>query len=136
MVCRVTYSGRSCSSQLPFQRRWFSSQFHLCLFNPKVVFLLLSGSAVLTLLFSVGHGKLQGNKNSLGRRLFGLLSSGVDGRKVEELDNPHEILKMLIDLVSILLNCSPWALMGANVTVSLHTLPCSLLINDFIFFLF
>ncbi|XP_068279813.1 coiled-coil domain-containing protein 125 [Nyctibius grandis] len=47
-----------------------------------------------------GHVKLQGNKNSLGRKLSGLLSSDVDCRKVEELDNPHEILKMLIDLVN------------------------------------
>ncbi|PKU36545.1 zinc finger fyve hypothetical protein [Limosa lapponica baueri] len=43
--------------------------------------------------------KLQGNKNSLGQKLSGLLSSDGDCRKVEELDNPHEILKLLIDLV-------------------------------------
>uniref|UniRef100_A0A8B9S8I6 Coiled-coil domain containing 125 n=1 Tax=Apteryx owenii TaxID=8824 RepID=A0A8B9S8I6_APTOW len=43
---------------------------------------------------------LQGNKKSLGQKLSGLLSSGVDCRKVEELDNPHEILKMLIDLLN------------------------------------
>uniref|UniRef100_A0A8C3KL84 Coiled-coil domain containing 125 n=1 Tax=Calidris pygmaea TaxID=425635 RepID=A0A8C3KL84_9CHAR len=43
---------------------------------------------------------LQGNKNSLGQKLSGLLSSDGDCRKVEELDNPHEILKMLIDLVN------------------------------------
>ncbi|XP_050769090.1 coiled-coil domain-containing protein 125 [Gymnogyps californianus] len=47
-----------------------------------------------------GHVKLQGNKNSLGQKLSSLLSSDVDCRKVEELDNPHEILKMLIDLVN------------------------------------
>ncbi|KFQ72722.1 Coiled-coil domain-containing protein 125, partial [Phoenicopterus ruber ruber] len=47
-----------------------------------------------------GHVKLQGNKNSLGQKLSGLLSSDVDCRKVGELDNPHEILKMLIDLVN------------------------------------
>ncbi|NWR57336.1 CC125 protein, partial [Bucorvus abyssinicus] len=47
-----------------------------------------------------GHLKLQGNKNSLGQKLSGLLSSGVDCRKVEELDNPHEILMMLIDLIN------------------------------------
>ncbi|NXK06784.1 CC125 protein, partial [Herpetotheres cachinnans] len=47
-----------------------------------------------------GHVKLQGNKNSLGQKLSGLLSSDVDCRKVEELDNPHEILKILIDLVN------------------------------------
>ncbi|XP_074993429.1 coiled-coil domain-containing protein 125 isoform X3 [Calonectris borealis] len=47
-----------------------------------------------------GHVKLQGNKNRLGQKLSGLLSSDVDCRKVEELDNPHEILKMLIDLVN------------------------------------
>ncbi|KFW12791.1 Coiled-coil domain-containing protein 125, partial [Eurypyga helias] len=45
-------------------------------------------------------GKLQGNKNSLGQKLSSLLSSDVDCRKVGELDNPHEILKMLIDLVN------------------------------------
>ncbi|NXC51458.1 CC125 protein, partial [Penelope pileata] len=44
--------------------------------------------------------RVQGNKNSLGQKLSGLLSSDVDSRKVEELDNPHEILKMLIDLVN------------------------------------
>ncbi|XP_061873894.1 coiled-coil domain-containing protein 125 isoform X2 [Colius striatus] len=47
-----------------------------------------------------GHVKLQGNKNSLGQKLSRLLSSEVDCRKVEELDNPHEILKTLIDLVN------------------------------------
>ncbi|NXK29051.1 CC125 protein, partial [Arenaria interpres] len=47
-----------------------------------------------------GRVKLQGNKNSLGQKLSGLLSSDGDCRKVEELDNPHEILKMLIDLVN------------------------------------
>ncbi|KFP36853.1 Coiled-coil domain-containing protein 125, partial [Chlamydotis macqueenii] len=47
-----------------------------------------------------GRVKLQANKNSLGQKLSGLLSSDVDCRKVEELDNPHEILKMLIDLVN------------------------------------
>ncbi|NXG30327.1 CC125 protein, partial [Dromaius novaehollandiae] len=47
-----------------------------------------------------GRVKLQGNKKSLGQKLSGLLSSGVDCRKVEELDNPHEILKMLIDLLN------------------------------------
>ncbi|NWX82813.1 CC125 protein, partial [Nothoprocta pentlandii] len=47
-----------------------------------------------------GHVKLQGNKKSLGQKLSGLLSSGVDCRRVEELDNPHEILKMLIDLLN------------------------------------
>lgn len=47
-----------------------------------------------------GSVKLQVNKNSLGQKLSGLLSSDADSRKVEELDNPHEILKMLIDLVN------------------------------------
>ncbi|XP_062369457.1 coiled-coil domain-containing protein 125 [Cinclus cinclus] len=44
--------------------------------------------------------KLPGNKNNLGRKLSSLLSSDGDCRKVEELDNPHEILRMLIDLVN------------------------------------
>ncbi|NXY81102.1 CC125 protein, partial [Alcedo cyanopectus] len=47
-----------------------------------------------------GHVKLQGNRNSLGQKLSGLLSSHLDFRKVEELDNPHEVLKMLIDLIN------------------------------------
>ncbi|KFP17898.1 Coiled-coil domain-containing protein 125, partial [Egretta garzetta] len=47
-----------------------------------------------------GRVKLQGNKNSLGQKLSSLLSSGADCRKVEQVDNPHEILKMLIDLVN------------------------------------
>ncbi|NXP11812.1 CC125 protein, partial [Thinocorus orbignyianus] len=46
-----------------------------------------------------GRVKLQ-RKNSLGQKLSSLLSSDGDCRKVEELDNPHEILKMLIDLVN------------------------------------
>ncbi|NXU36120.1 CC125 protein, partial [Drymodes brunneopygia] len=44
--------------------------------------------------------KLQGNKNNLGQKLSSLLLSDGDCRKVEELDNPHEILRMLIDLVN------------------------------------
>ncbi|NXS57543.1 CC125 protein, partial [Brachypteracias leptosomus] len=47
-----------------------------------------------------GRVKLQGNKNSLGQKLSSLLSSDVDCRRVEELENPHEILKMLIDLIN------------------------------------
>ncbi|XP_040397827.1 coiled-coil domain-containing protein 125 isoform X1 [Cygnus olor] len=47
-----------------------------------------------------GSVKLQGNKNNLGQKLSSLLSSDVDSRKVEELDNPHEILKILIDLIN------------------------------------
>ncbi|NXK80563.1 CC125 protein, partial [Amazona guildingii] len=47
-----------------------------------------------------GHIKLQENKTSLGQKLSSLLSSEVDGKKVKELDNPNEILKMLIDLVN------------------------------------
>ncbi|NWX40457.1 CC125 protein, partial [Steatornis caripensis] len=47
-----------------------------------------------------GRVKLQGNTSSLGQKLAGLLSSDVDCRKVEELDNPNEILKMLVDLVN------------------------------------
>ncbi|NXX96168.1 CC125 protein, partial [Centropus bengalensis] len=47
-----------------------------------------------------GHVKVQGNKNSLGRKLSALLSSDGDAKKVEELDNPHEILKLLIDLIN------------------------------------
>ncbi|NWW19545.1 CC125 protein, partial [Falcunculus frontatus] len=44
--------------------------------------------------------KLQGKKNNLGQKLSSLLLSDGDCRKVEELDNPHEILWMLIDLVN------------------------------------
>ncbi|NXR19998.1 CC125 protein, partial [Cinclus mexicanus] len=47
-----------------------------------------------------GSWALPGNKNNLGRKLSSLLSSDGDCRKVEELDNPHEILRMLIDLVN------------------------------------
>ncbi|KFV50227.1 Coiled-coil domain-containing protein 125, partial [Gavia stellata] len=47
-----------------------------------------------------GRVMLQGNKSNLGQKLSSLLSSDVDCRKVEELENPHEILKMLIDLVN------------------------------------
>ncbi|XP_010075009.1 PREDICTED: coiled-coil domain-containing protein 125, partial [Pterocles gutturalis] len=47
-----------------------------------------------------GCVKLHGNKTSLGQKLSSLLSSDVDCKKVEEIDNPHEILKMLIDLVN------------------------------------
>ncbi|KAK2520118.1 Ccdc125 [Columba guinea] len=64
-----------------------------------------------------GHAKLPGNKNSLGQKLSGLLSSDGDCRKVKELDNPHEILKMLIDLVCILLNYSSCVLRGGNIAV-------------------
>ncbi|EMP36300.1 hypothetical protein UY3_06515 [Chelonia mydas] len=43
---------------------------------------------------------LQGNKKNLGQKLTGMLISDADGRKMEELDNPHEILRMLIDLLN------------------------------------
>ncbi|XP_041319237.1 coiled-coil domain-containing protein 125 [Pyrgilauda ruficollis] len=44
--------------------------------------------------------KSEGNKSSVGRKLSSLLSSEGDCRRVEELDNAHEILRMLIDLVN------------------------------------
>uniref|UniRef100_A0A8C3RSB1 Coiled-coil domain containing 125 n=1 Tax=Chelydra serpentina TaxID=8475 RepID=A0A8C3RSB1_CHESE len=43
---------------------------------------------------------LQGNKKNLGQKLMGMLISDADCRKMEELDNPHEILRMLIDLLN------------------------------------
>nr|XP_032625475.1 coiled-coil domain-containing protein 125 isoform X1 [Chelonoidis abingdonii]XP_032625476.1 coiled-coil domain-containing protein 125 isoform X1 [Chelonoidis abingdonii] len=43
---------------------------------------------------------LQGNKKNLGQKLTGMLISDADCRKMEELDNPHEILRMLIDLLN------------------------------------
>lgn len=52
-------------------------------------------------LFSSERVKLPGSKKNLGQKLSSLLSSDGDCRKVEELDTPHEILRMLIDLVSI-----------------------------------
>ncbi|NWT75674.1 CC125 protein, partial [Prunella himalayana] len=47
-----------------------------------------------------GSWAVEGSKNSLGQKLSSLLSSEGDCRKVQELDNAHEILRMLIDLVS------------------------------------
>ncbi|NXP57635.1 CC125 protein, partial [Chloropsis cyanopogon] len=44
--------------------------------------------------------KLEGSKTSLGRKLSSLLSSSGDCRKVEELDSAHDILRVLVDLVS------------------------------------
>ncbi|NWV62257.1 CC125 protein, partial [Malurus elegans] len=44
--------------------------------------------------------KSQVNKSNLGQKLSSLLLSDGDCRKVEELDNPHDILRLLIDLVS------------------------------------
>ncbi|NXY23917.1 CC125 protein, partial [Atrichornis clamosus] len=44
--------------------------------------------------------KLPGNRSGLGQKLSSLLSSEGDCRKVEELDNAHEILRMLIDMVN------------------------------------
>lgn len=76
-------------------------------------------------MFSLGRVKLPGNKNSLGQKLSGLLSSDGDCRKVKDLDNPHEILKMLIDMVSIFLNCLSWVLRGGNVAVNFNRLPHS-----------
>lgn len=82
--------------------RSFRSRFTKCLSCPKVVFSFPINSAVDALLFSLERVKPQGTKNNLGRKLSSLLSSDGDCRKVEELDNAHEILRMLIDLVSIL----------------------------------
>lgn len=81
-------------------------QVYKCPFYPKVLVPFLSGSAFDVLLFSLERVKLQGNKNNLGQKLSSLLSSDGDCRKVEELANPQEILRMLIDLVSIWFNSS------------------------------
>ncbi|XP_061477549.1 coiled-coil domain-containing protein 125 isoform X2 [Rhineura floridana] len=42
----------------------------------------------------------QGNRKSLGQKLMGMLSSGMDSKKAEELDNPQEIIRMLTDLLN------------------------------------
>ncbi|XP_028604838.2 coiled-coil domain-containing protein 125 isoform X3 [Podarcis muralis] len=44
-----------------------------------------------------GAFTFQGNRKSLGRKLMGMLASGADSKKIEELDNPQEIIRMLID---------------------------------------
>lgn len=88
-------------------------------------FFLFLNPTICVLLFSLGRVKLPGNKNSLGQKLSGLLSSDGDCRKVKELDNPHEILKLLIDLVRILLNYSSCVLWGGNIAVDLDRLPHS-----------
>ncbi|XP_053158933.1 coiled-coil domain-containing protein 125 isoform X2 [Hemicordylus capensis] len=43
---------------------------------------------------------LQGNRKGLGQKLMGMLASGTDSKKIEELDNPPEIIRMLIDLLN------------------------------------
>ncbi|XP_025025953.1 coiled-coil domain-containing protein 125 [Python bivittatus] len=39
-------------------------------------------------------------RKSLGEKLMGMLASGTDSKTVEELDNPLEIIRMLIDLLN------------------------------------
>lgn len=43
----------------------------------------------------------QGSKKNLGQKLRSMISSATDSKKMEELDNPQEIIRLLIDLVSI-----------------------------------
>ncbi|NXG24830.1 CC125 protein, partial [Grallaria varia] len=47
-----------------------------------------------------GRVTFQGSRDTLGQRLSVLLSSGGDCRRVQELDSPHEILRVLVDLVN------------------------------------
>ncbi|RLV97481.1 hypothetical protein DV515_00011749, partial [Chloebia gouldiae] len=47
-----------------------------------------------------GRVEAEGSERSLGRRLSGLLCSDGDRRKVRELDNAHEVLRVLVDLVN------------------------------------
>ncbi|XP_069483643.1 coiled-coil domain-containing protein 125 isoform X2 [Ambystoma mexicanum] len=42
----------------------------------------------------------KGSKESLGKKLMGMLISAADYRKLEELDDPQEIIKILIDLLN------------------------------------
>ncbi|XP_054843536.1 coiled-coil domain-containing protein 125 [Eublepharis macularius] len=42
----------------------------------------------------------QGSKKSLGQKLKGMLASGTDSKKMEEFNNPQEIIRMLIDLLN------------------------------------
>lgn len=46
---------------------------------------------------------MQGNRKSLGQKVMGVLASSADSKKMKELDNPQEIIRMLVDLVSIFL---------------------------------
>nr|XP_056704994.1 coiled-coil domain-containing protein 125 [Euleptes europaea] len=41
----------------------------------------------------------QGNKKTLGQKLRSMIPSGIDSKKMEELDNPQEIIRLLIDLL-------------------------------------
>lgn len=43
----------------------------------------------------------QSSKKTLGQKLLGMLPSENTSKRTEEQDNPQEVLKMLIDLVSI-----------------------------------
>ncbi|XP_053264218.1 coiled-coil domain-containing protein 125 isoform X2 [Podarcis raffonei] len=47
-----------------------------------------------------GAFTFQGNRKSSGRKLTGMLASSTDSKKIEELDNPQEIIRMLIDLLN------------------------------------
>ncbi|XP_006033063.1 coiled-coil domain-containing protein 125 isoform X1 [Alligator sinensis] len=47
-----------------------------------------------------GHITSQGNKKSLGQKLAGMLISDADCRTIEELHNPHEALRVLVDLLN------------------------------------
>ncbi|XP_062984700.1 coiled-coil domain-containing protein 125 [Elgaria multicarinata webbii] len=47
-----------------------------------------------------GVPMLQRNRKSLGQKLMGLLASATDSKKMEELDKPQEIIRMLIDLLN------------------------------------
>ncbi|KAJ6669865.1 hypothetical protein lerEdw1_000414 [Lerista edwardsae] len=47
-----------------------------------------------------GVSTLRGNRKSLGQKVMGMLASGADSKKIRELDNPQEIIRMLIDLLN------------------------------------
>lgn len=43
---------------------------------------------------------MQGNRKSLGQKVMGVLASSADSKKMKELDNPQEIIRMLVDLLN------------------------------------
>lgn len=72
------------------------SYLPLFLEHLRVSFYVLSGFSCLILGLPS-----QSSKKTLGQKLLGMLPSENTSKRTEEQDNPQEVLKMLIDLVSI-----------------------------------
>ena len=106
---------------------WFRNELtlvHTYLFSWKYVSVCLFMSAGFSC--SILGSLSRGSKKTLGQKLLGMLPSENSSKSTNDQDDPQEIFKMLIDLVSIfaffVVRGCGWANLFASYSALYHTI--------------